>query len=425
MINPLRMRRGTNLGSRVRSPLIAILAGVMAMTVTGTAAAQRAKPAAGPESHKATRLGGASRFTAPMKNVAALQKMFAMPRQQTDLRKVFAEAGVESLTDQFLRAIADGAVRDTSVAVGSTMEWMASRSASTRRPHLLRNVTWAGKKPFDAFEIVIDDMDRTRTFWIPKICGNVAVGVNEPSREKARMDAEAAEKARLEAERKAREAAAEKARQDALAKQRAEQARLEREKAAAAAAAAAAAEQARLEKERADAEAAAKAAAEADRLQKMSFVFGGYFGKERRTREGGSLKDTEENLQSLCTPLFGFKGGVLFRPNQARSFEVGPMVGVAINTKTGSYTSLFTEVELNGRFNNKRTYIGTGFGLWDLTHTDWVTPSLLVNFGQQLWEGGQTNRLFFTVEGRLFFRTRGEGVANNYQGWAGIRYMFR
>jgi hypothetical protein len=290
---------------------------------------------------------------------------------------------------------------------------------------VLRNVTWAGKKPFDAFEIVLDDMNRTYTFWIPKVCGNIAMGLNEPSREKARMDAEAAEKARLEAERKAREAAAEKARQDAIAKQKADQLRMEQEKAAAAAAAAAAAEKARLEKERADAEAAAKAAAEADRLERLNYVFAGYFGKERRTREGGSLKDTEESVQTLCAPLFGFKGGVLFRPNAARSVEVGPMVGVAINTKTGSYSSLFAELELNGRFNDRKTYIGTGVGLWDITHSDWVTPSVLVNFGQQLWEGQKHNRAFFTVEGRLFLRTFGEGIANNYQYWAGIRYMFR
>jgi hypothetical protein len=409
----------------LKSIFIALLVGVFAVTCAGMAAAQASKPAAGPESHNAVALGGPASFTPPMKDVAALQKVFARPRLQTDLRKVFAEAGVENVTDRFLKAIADGEVKDTSVPVGSTMEWMASRSPANRTPHLLRNVTWSGKKPFDAFEIVIDDMVRTYTFWIPKVCGNIAMGVNEPSREKARLDAEAAEKARLEAEQKARDAAAEKARQDALAKQKAEQARIEAEKAAAAAAAAA--ENARQDKERADAEAAAKAAAEADRLQKMAYVFGGYFGKERRTRENGSLKDVaaDQTLQTLCAPLFGVKGGVVFRPNKARTLEVGPMVGLAVNTKTGSYTSMFAELELNGRFNNRKTYIGTGFGVWDLTHGSWATPSILVNFGQQLWEGSATNRVFFTVEGRLFTRTFGEGMKNNYMYWAGIRYMFR
>ena len=405
-------------GHFLRSVLVAVLVGVIGLTFAGAALAQG-------ESHNATRLGGATRFTPAMKDVASLQKAFARPRLQTDLRKVFAEAGIESVTDQFLKAIAEGTVRDTSVPVGSTMEWMASRSASNARPHLMRNVTWNGKKPFDAFEIVIDDMNRTYTFWIPKVCGNVAVGRNEPSREKARLDAEAAERARQDAERKAAAAAAEKARQDALAKQKAEQQRIEAEKAAAAAAAAAAAKAAADRKAAEDA--AAKAAFDADQAQKMAFVIAGFFGKERRTRENGDLKDVDEGVtqQSLCAPLFGVKGGVLFRPDKARKVEVGPMVGVAFNMKTFSYSSLFAEVELNGRFNNRKTYIGTGFGLWDFTHGDWMTPSILVNFGHQVWEGSATNRLFFTVEGRLFTRTFGQGIANNYMGWAGLRYVFR
>jgi hypothetical protein len=399
-----------------RFVLIAVLVGVIGVTFAGAAAAQT-------ESHNATVLGGATRFTTPMKDVAALQKAFARPRMQADLRKVFAEAGIESVTDQFLRAIADGAVKDASVPVGSTMEWMASRSAS--KPHLLRNVTWNGKKPFDAYEIVIDDMNRTYTFWIPKVCGNVAVGRNEPSREKARLDAEAAEKARQEAAAKAAAAAAEKARQEAIAKQQAEQKRIEAEKAAAAAAAAAAAKAA-AEKKAAE-EAAAKAAFDADQAQKMAYVIAGFLGKERRTRENGSLKDVADGqtLQSLCAPIFGVKGGVLFRPDKARNIEVGPMVGVALNTKQFSYTSAFAELELNGRFNNRKTYIGTGVGLWDFNHKDWMTPSILVNFGQQVWEGSATNRLFFTVEGRVFTRMFGEGLANNYMGWAGLRYVFR
>jgi hypothetical protein len=401
-----------------RSVLVAILVGVIGLAVAGTAIAQG-------ESHNATRFGGATRFTTPTKDLAALQKAFARPRLQADLRKMFAEAGIESVTDQFLKAIADGSVTETSVPVGSTMEWMASRSASNARPHLLRNVTWSGKKPFDAFQIVIDDMNRTYTFWIPKVCGNVAVGLNEPSREKARLDAEAAERARQEAAAKAAAAAAEKARQEAIAKQKAEQQRIEAEKAAAAAAAAAAAKAA-AEKKAAE-EAAAKAAFEADQAQKMAFVVAGFLGKERRTRENGDLKDVAEGetLQSLCAPIFGVKGGVLFRPDKARNVEVGPMVGVALNTKQFSYTSLFAELELNGRFNNRKTYIGTGVGLWDFTHSDWMTPSILVNFGQQLWEGAATNHLFFTVEGRVFLRMAGEGLSNNYMGWAGLRYVFR
>ena len=391
------------------------------MAFADTAAAQRAT---GPESHNATRFGGPTRFTAPMRNVAALQKMFAQPRLQADLRKVFAEAGIESVTDMFLKAVADGAVKETSVPVGAHMEWMASRSAGTRRPHVMRNVTWAGKKPFDAYEIVLDDMNKTYTFWIPKACGNVGVSVSEPSREKARLDAIAAEKARVDAEQKAAAAAAaEKARQDAAAKQKAEQERVAREKAAAAAAAAAA-EQARLAAEQRAREEAA-AIAEADRLEKMAFFVAGYFGKERRVREGEASTAALPLFEGLCAPMFGLKAGVPFRVNKARTFEVAPAMGVAINTKKSGYSSLFAELELNGRFNDKKTYIGTGFGVWDITHSDTVTPTLLLNFGHQIWQGSATQRVFFTVEGRSFLKTESGGLSSNYMGWLGVRYVWR
>ncbi|MBE3132850.1 MAG: hypothetical protein IMZ55_05210 [Acidobacteria bacterium] len=418
---------------RLRIPFARVItmmaaAGLVMVAFADTAAAQKAKPAVAPESHHATRFGGATRFMTPMKDVAALQKMLARPRMQADIRKAFAEAGIESVTDQFLKAVADGAVVERSVPVGSQMEWMTSRSARTRQPHAMRNVTWAGKKPFDAFEVVIDDMNHTYTFWIPKVCGNVGVSVTEPSREKARLDALAAEKARVEAEQKAREAAAaEKARQDAIARQKAEQARIEQEKAAAAAAAATAAEKVRLEAEQKAREAAAAAAAEADRLEKLQPFFAGYFGKERRVRETGQTATTPAQpiWEGICAPLFGFKGGVAFRVNKARTFEVAPAVGVAINTKKGSYSSLFAELELNGRFNNMKTYVGTGLGVWDLTHSDTVTPTVLVNFGQQIWQNQTTGRLFFTVEGRSFLKTESGGLSSNYQYWAGARYMWR
>ena len=298
-----RMQSVRRLTRPARAITLIAVVGLAMMAFADTAAAQRAT---GPESHNATRFGGPTRFTAPMRNVAALQKMFAQPRLQADLRKVFAEAGIESVTDMFLKAIADGNVMEVSVPVGTHWEWMTSRSASTRRPHVMHNVTWAGKKPVDAYEIVLDDMNKTYTFWIPKVCGNIGVTISEPSREKARLDAIAAEKARVEAEQKAREAAAEKARQEALAKQKAEEERIAREKAAAAAAAAAA-EKARLEAEQRAREAAAAAAAEADRLEKMNFFVAGYVGKERRIRETGMTETTPAVpvLEALCSPLVG------------------------------------------------------------------------------------------------------------------------
>lgn len=406
--------------------MVAFAALVIGMLAASTAWAQAAKPAAGPESHNAVRLGGPTRFGPAMRNVAALQKTFAQPRMQADLRKAFAQAGIESVTDQFLKAIADGNLKEVSVPVGARMQWMASRSPRTRQPHVLYNVTWAGKKPFDAWEIVIDDLNRTYTFWIPKVCANIAVSTSEPSREKARLDAIAAEQARQEQERRDREAAAEKARQEALAKQRAEQERLEKERAAAAAAAA---EKARLEQERLAREEAERQRLEEERRrEQMKFFVAGFFGKERRVREvepaAGAAATTTALESGVCAPLVGFKAGPIFRVNKAQTVEIAPAIGVALNTKTGSHSSLFGEVELNGRFNGGKTYLGTGIGAWDLTHSGLIAPVLLVNFGQQVWQNERQNRAFFTVEGRLFLDQTGD-IANNYQFWGGIRYMWR
>ena len=95
-----------------------------------------------------------------------------------------------------------------------------------------------------------------------------------------------------------------------------------------------------------------------------------YFGKERRVRD--------EFLGGRCAPLFGIKGGVGFR--LADHFELAPAVGLAINTRDGDNTSLFAEVEANYVTSNE-AYFGTGLGVWDITHSDTVAPTVLLNFG--------------------------------------------
>ena len=85
----------------------------------------------------------------------------------------------------------------------------------------------------------------------------------------------------------------------------------------------------------------------------------GYFGKERRVRD--------EFLGGRCAPLFGVKGGVLW--DVGENWVIGPAIGVAINTRDGDNTSLFAEVEANYLTTNE-AYIGTGIGVWDITHSD-------------------------------------------------------
>jgi len=154
------------------------------------------------------------------------------------------------------------------------------------------------------------------------------------------------------------------------------------------------------------------------------FVMGA-FGKERRVRETEVANVTplstlvEEN--GICAPLIGVKGGVQFqvKPN----FVIAPAVGVAFNLDDAGNTSLFADVEFNYVYSGG-SYIGAGVGVWDFNHSDTVAPSLLVHFGIPISGKNGPPTLYFIGEGRLFMNEF-DDIANNYQFWGGIRYVFK
>lgn len=368
-----------------------------------------------------SRLGGSTRFDAPLRDVASVQKWAARKRAQTGIAQVLEKAGVPQLAPTVIDILtkADPAqLKETEVQPGTTMVWMAFRRGGTR-PEIVRNVKWAGKKPFQGFTFVIDDMVQTYTFVVPKPCANLTLVTSEPSREKARLDAERAEKERLEKERLDKErAAAEAARLEAerrererLEKERLEKERLEKE---------------RLEKERLAAEEAERARLEAERIAaekkaKWDIFAAGLFGKERRTREiDGASSGTV--LESLCSPLAGVKFGAEYKASP--NFKIAPAVGAAINFEETSYTSLFAEVEANLMSTSGKSFVGVGAGIWDFTHGDYVKPSVLVHAGQQIWTNARMDKLFIVGEGRLFPGSD-NGIENNYMFWAGLRYVIR
>jgi hypothetical protein len=263
---------------------------------------------------------------------------------------------------------------------------------------------------------------QTYTFVLPKPCSNLALLSSEPSREKARLDAEKAAADKAAAEKAAAEkAAAERARLEAerRERERAEAERLAREKAAA--------EKAAAEKAAADKAAADKAEAErlaAEQDAKIDWFVSGLFGKERRTREVESATTPTTMVnESLCAPLLGVKFGpeIKLSPN----FKINPGMGLALNFEDGGYTSLFAEAEFNYYTTDLKNYFGASFGIWDFTHGDWVTPSIGVQFGSQVWTNAKEDKMYLVAEGRMFTRTFDAGLENNYQFWAGIRYVIR
>jgi hypothetical protein len=397
--------------------LIVALAGAMDLLAVPSAEAQ--------DNYKTlTRLGGGNRFDPPLKDAAAVQKWAAKKRTQTAIADVLGKAGLSSLNatviDILTKASPDQ-LKDTEVQPGTTMVWMAFRRGGGK-PDIVRNIKWGGKKPFPGYTFVIDDLNQTYTFVLPKPCSNLTLVSSEPSREKARLDAEKAAAEKAAAEKAAAEkAAAERARLEAerRERERAEAERLAREKAAAEKAAA----------ERAAAEKAAAEKAEAERLAaekdaKIDWFVSGLFGKERRTREVESATTPVTMVnESLCSPLLGVKFGPELKVSP--NFKINPGMGLAVNFEDSGYTSLFAEAEFNYYTANLKNYVGASVGIWDFTHSDYVTPSIGVQFGSQVWTNAKDDKMYLVAEGRMFTRTFDAGLENNYQFWAGIRYVIR
>ena len=352
----------------------------------------------------ATRLGGPNRFYGTVRNRPALQRMMRNQRANRGITTVLQSTGLSSLESQIKQILTDAdpaRLSEVDVPVGTVISWMALRRNG--RADVVRNIRWGGRRPFKAFQFTIDDMNRYYTFVVPQDCGNLALVSDEPSRERARLDAERAAKeradaetARAAAERAAREkaeaeaarAAKDKADADAREKARlaAEQAERDRQ----------AAEAARLaaeEKARADA-AAAKLAKE-----KIDWFIAPFVGKERRFRDGADDAVGAAALGStICSPLIGGKIGpdIRLTPN----VRFAPAIGAAFNTKDSGNTAIFADAEIRRELT--KGFVGAGVGVWDLNHSDWVSPNLLLDFGILMKEYRNTNKLYFTGEGRLF-----------------------
>ncbi len=398
--------------------LILALAGAFDLLAASTAQAQ--------DSYKTlTRLGGANRFDRPLVYHQGIPKWAATKRPQEGIATIMEKAGLAPLTQTMIDILKKGdpdQLKETEFPVGGTMVWMAFRRGGGKAD-IVRNVKWGGKKPFPGYTFIIDDLNQTYTFIIPKVCANIALVSSEPSREKARLDAEKAAKDKAEADRLAAErAAADRARLEAerRERERLEAERLAREKAAAEKAAA----------DRAAAEKAAADKSEAERVvavndAKIDWFVSGLFGKERKTREvdvtTGST--TTKVNESLCSPLLGVKFGPEIKINE--NFKINPAAGVAINFEKSSYSSLFVEAEFNYYSTGLKNYFGASAGIWDITHGNSVTPSFGVQFGSQVWTNAKEDKLYLVAEGRIFARMFGEGLSNNYQFWAGMRYVIR
>jgi hypothetical protein len=394
---------------------------------TSVASAQQAEPV-----RSIRVLGGPTRFTAPVRDIPALTRSMSRPNIQRDLATVMQRAGMPVLTAQVQNILQNGQVTETTLAPGTTIEWMALRRGG---PNVVRNLRWDGNAPLEGFEFIIDDMNETYTFFVPEICGNVSLVRREPSREAARR----AELARQQAADEAAKAAAAKAAADKAAADKAAADKAAADKAAADKAAAdkaaadkAAADKAAADKAAADAEAARQAelARQLEQDLRVRPFFGVYFGKQQRQYDETDPADlgrpanpiTNPDVPAFGDPLLGFKGGVALRMTPRWTFS--PALGVAGNLDEGSRTSLFGDAELNYMF-QRGASLGAGLTFWDITRSEIFTPGLLLSAGVPVWRNDVSYRqMLFSLEWRQMF-DRGSDPDVNYQFWGGLKFLFK
>ena len=411
MIRRASTRRGVCLGLALTSLLLG----------ASPAVAQQEPP------RSITRLGGATRFTAPVNDISALATTMGRAAIQADLATVLEAAGMPGVIMDVQHRLAVGQVTAATLPQGTVLEWMALRRAG---PEVLRNIRWDGDAPLPGFEFTVDDLSETYTFFVPAICGNLMLVGRQPSLEAARR----AEVARLDA---AREDAARAAAQEAARLAAEYEVALEAQRAAVAATEAAAAEQARLEAEGEAGEQARLAAeqtpaeylAALERDLRVRPVLAGFFGTQQRqyddTDRAGLGRLPLEVPRLVDVPAFFdsllvVKGGVAVK--LADHVVFAPAVGVAVNIDDIKRTSLFADAEIDVLF-GPGVYVGTGVTVRDLTHSDSVTAGVLLTAGVTVWKSdARMDQLLFGVEYRYLYAPLSDPDVN-YQFWGGLKYV--
>lgn len=169
----------------------------------------------------------------------------------------------------------------------------------------------------------------------------------------------------------------------------------------------------------------------------FNFFADGFFGKDRRVRPiegretigGAPVRSNVGPLGGLdfaqCSPMFGFDLGLAkeLKNNWELAAKAGLAMSVVQKDAKVREHEVLLDVEANKYLRQRGgAFVGAGLSMWDLFHSDTVTPSALVHFGVPLGTH-PSHPTHFVGEGRWLLREAGD-LANNYQFWGGVRVKF-
>ena len=146
---------------------------VRSAVLVATALGMLAAPAIAQDGteHQVTRLGGTTRFSQPLRTVDDLHAMVIANRSA--IRSVMVMAGYGDVSAQLADGFSVSEVTDTTITPGSRFLFMALKRGGA--PAVLRNVRWAGRDSFDAFQFKVTAGGYVYSFIVPKVCGNFSL----------------------------------------------------------------------------------------------------------------------------------------------------------------------------------------------------------------------------------------------------------
>ncbi len=125
---------------------------------------------------KLKQLGVRPFYKPELKTVSDLQKM--VKATLPDLKKGFEMAGAPDLYEAFVHQVGQPGIEEIEVKPGENLQWMMFKSG--KKIKLMKNLVWAGKKPFKAFRVVVEKSGKSYSFVVPLVCGNVALDEVKP-----------------------------------------------------------------------------------------------------------------------------------------------------------------------------------------------------------------------------------------------------
>jgi Outer membrane protein beta-barrel domain len=149
-----------------------VRSGVLVATVLGMLVAPAiAQDGTDGREHQVTRLGGTTRFSQPMHTLDDLRAMVQANRSA--IRSVMVMAGYGDVSAQLTDGFSVSEVTDTTIAPGSRFLFMGLKRGGA--PAVLRNVRWAGRDSFDAWQFKVTVGGYVYSFIVPKVCGNFSL----------------------------------------------------------------------------------------------------------------------------------------------------------------------------------------------------------------------------------------------------------